>query len=123
MKREKFFKQHQYYYFGEKKPARTVERKDSAEPDGRHKIELQLSFDTEEAQQAVLQYVAEINNLHEVESLEDLADITTWLAGYLAALLMAEVVDMEQAEQLKNLLNIASQQQARRLNARYGKRG
>lgn len=49
MEREKFFEQRQHYYFGEKKPEKTVERKDSVEADGRHKIELSLAFDNEEA--------------------------------------------------------------------------
>jgi hypothetical protein len=113
MKREKFFEQRQHYYFGEKKPEKTVERKDSVEPDGRHKIELSLAFDNEEEQKAVLLFIAKVNGLHEVKDLGELTARTNWLNGYIAALHAIEALDYEQAEQLANLLEIASKQQAR----------
>lgn len=113
MKREKFFEQRQHYYFSEKKPEKTVERKDSVEPDGRHKIELSLAFDNEETQKAVLLFIAKLNGLHEVKDLGELTARANWLNGYIAALHAIEALDYEQAEQLTNLLEIASKQQAR----------
>ena len=122
MEREKFFEQRQHYCFDEKKPEKTVERKDSVEADGRHKIELSFAFDNEEAQKAVLRFIAEVNELHEIKSLGDIAAATTWLNGYITALKEAKVIDEEQATQLLNILDIASRQQYKLITARQ-KRG
>ena len=114
MEREKFFEQRQHYCFDEKKPEKTVERKDS--------IELSFAFDNEEAQKAVLRFIAEVNELHEIKSLGDIAAATTWLNGYITALKEAKVIDEEQATQLLNILDIASRQQYKLITARQ-KRG
>ena len=51
--------------------------------------------------------------MHEVKDLGELTARTNWLNGYIAALHAIEALDYEQAEQLANLLEIASKQQAR----------
>lgn len=122
MEREKFFEQRQHYCFGEKKPEKTVERKDSVEVDGRRKIEVSLAFDNEEAQKAVLRFIAEVNGLHEVKDLGELIARINWLNGYIAALHAVEALDYEQAEELANLLEIASKQQARILEVNRTKK-
>ena len=115
MERDEFFNRQRHYYFGEKKPDKSVERKDSVEPDGRHKIELTLAFDNEEAQRAVVRFLGDINGLHEVREVGELTARVNWLNGYIAALYAAGVIDEEQAQQLADLLGIASKQQARLL--------
>lgn len=115
MERNDFYNRQRHYYFGEKKPDKSVERKDSIEPDGRHKIELTLAFDNEEAQRAVVRFLGDINGLHEVREVGELTARVNWLNGYIAALYAAGVIDEEQAQQLADLLGIASKQQARLL--------
>ena len=115
MERNDFYNRQRHYYFGEKKPDKSVERKDSVEPDGRHKIELTLAFDNEEAQRAVVRFIGDINGLHEVREVGELTARVNWLNGYIAALYAAGVIDEEQAQQLADLLGIASKQQARLL--------
>ena len=115
MERNDFYNRQRHYYFGEKKPEKRVERKDSVEPDGRHKIELTLAFDNEEAQRAVVRFIGDINGLHEVREVGELTARVNWLNGYIAALYAAGVIDEEQAQQLADLLGIASKQQARLL--------
>lgn len=115
MERNDFYNRQRHYYFGEKKPDKSVERKDSVEPDGRHKIELTLAFDNEEAQRAVVRFLGDINGLHEVREVGELTARVNWLNGYIAALYAAGVIDEEQAQQLADLLGIASKQQARLL--------
>lgn len=115
MERNDFYNRQRHYYFGEKKPDKSVERKDSVEPDGRHKIELTLAFDNEEAQRAVVRFLGDINGLHEVREVSELTARVNWLNGYIAALYAAGVIDEEQAQQLADLLGIASKQQARLL--------
>lgn len=115
MERDEFFNRQRHYYFGEKQPEKSVERKDSVEPDGRHKIELTLAFDNEEAQRAVVRFLGDINGLHEVREVGELTARVNWLNGYIAALYAAGVIDEEQAQQLADLLGIASKQQARLL--------
>ena len=115
MERNDFYNRQRHYYFGEKKPEKSVERKDSVEPDGRHKIELTLAFDNEEAQRAVVRFIGDINGLHEVREVGELTARVNWLNGYIAALYAAGVIDEEQAQQLADLLGIASKQQARLL--------
>lgn len=115
MERNDFYNRQRHYYFGEKKPEKSVERKDSVEPDGRHKIELTLAFDNEEAQRAVVRFLGDINGLHEVREVGELTARVNWLNGYIAALYAAGVIDEEQAQQLADLLGIASKQQARLL--------
>lgn len=115
MERNDFYNRQRNYYFGEKKPEKSVERKDSVEPDGRHKIELTLAFDNEEAQRAVVRFLGDINGLHEVREVGELTARVNWLNGYIAALYAAGVIDEEQAQQLADLLGIASKQQARLL--------
>lgn len=115
MERNDFYNRQRHYYFREKKPEKSVERKDSVEPDGRHKIELTLAFDNEEAQRAVVRFLGDINGLHEVREVGELTARVNWLNGYIAALYAAGVIDEEQAQQLADLLGIASKQQARLL--------
>lgn len=115
MERNDFYNRQRHYYFGEKKPEKSIERKDSVEPDGRHKIELTLAFDNEEAQRAVVRFIGDINGLHEVREVGELTARVNWLNGYIAALYAAGVIDEEQAQQLADLLGIASKQQARLL--------
>ena len=115
MERNDFYNKQRHYYFGEKQPEKSVERKDSIEPDGRHKIELTLAFDSEEAQRAVVRFIGDINGLHEVREVGELKARVNWLNGYIAALYAAGVIDEEQAQQLADLLGIASKQQARLL--------
>ena len=115
MERNDFYNKQRHYYFGEKQPEKSVERKDSIEPDGRHKIELTLAFDSEEAQRAVVRFIGDINGLHEVREVGELTARVNWLNGYIAALYAAGVIDEEQAQQLADLLGIASKQQARLL--------
>lgn len=115
MERNDFYNRQRHYYFGEKKPEKSVERKDSVEPDGRHKVELTLAFDREEAQRAVIRFFGDINGLHEVREVGELTARVNWLNGYIAALFAAGVIDEEQAQQLADLLGIASKQQARLL--------
>ena len=115
MERNDFYNRQRHYYFGKKKPEKSVERKDSVEPDGRHKIELTLAFDSEEAQRAVVRFIGDINGLHEVREVGELTARVNWLNGYIAALYAAGVIDEEQAQQLADLLGIASKQQARLL--------
>lgn len=113
MERDEFFNRQRHYYFGEKQPEKSVERKDSVEPDGRHKVELTLAFDSEEAQRAVIRFLGDINGLHEVREVGELTARVNWLNGYIAALFAAGVIEEEQAQQLADLLGIASKQQAR----------
>lgn len=113
MERDEFFNRQRHYCFGEKQTEKSVERKDSVEPDGRHKIELTLAFDSEEAQRAVIRFFGDINGLHEVREVGELTARVNWLNGYIAALFAAGVIDEEQAQQLADLLGIASKQQAR----------
>ena len=113
MERDEFFNRQRHYCFGEKQPEKSVERKDSVEPDGRHKVELTLAFDSEEAQRAVIRFLGDINGLHEVREVGELTARVNWLNGYIAALFAAGVIDEEQAQQLADLLGIASKQQAR----------
>lgn len=115
MERNDFYNKQRHYYFGEKQPEKSVNRKDSIEPDGRHKIELTLAFDSEEAQRAVVRFIGDINGLHEVREVGELTARANWLNGYIAALYAAGVIDEEQAQQLADLLGIASKQQARLL--------
>ena len=115
MERDEFFNRQRHYCFGEKQPEKSVERKDSVEPDGRHKVELTLAFDSEEAQRAVIRFLGDINGLHEVREVGELTARVNWLNGYIAALFAAGVIDEEQAQQLADLLGIASKQQARLL--------
>lgn len=115
MERNDFYNKQRHYYFGEKQPEKSVKRKDSIEPDGRHKIELTLAFDSEEAQRAVVRFIGDINGLHEVREVGELTARANWLNGYIAALYAAGVIDEEQAQQLADLLGIASKQQARLL--------
>ena len=117
MERNDFYNRQRHYCFGEKKQEKSVERKDSVEPDGRHKIELTLAFDNEEAQRAVVRFIGDINGLHEVREVGELTARVNWLNGYIAALYAAGVIDEEQAQQLADLLGIASKQQARLLGA------
>lgn len=124
MERNDFYNRQRHYYFGEKKPDKSVERKDSVEPDGRHKIELTLAFDNEEAQRAVVRFLGDINGLHEVREVGELTARVNWLNGYIAALYAAGVIDEEQAQQLADLLGIASKQQARLLGvAKWNEKG
>lgn len=113
MERDEFFNRQRHYCFGEKQPEKSVERKDSVEPDGRHKVEVTLAFDSEEAQRAVIRFLGDINGLHEVREVGELTARVNWLNGYIAALFAAGVIDEEQAQQLADLLGIASKQQAR----------
>ena len=115
MERNDFYNRQRHYYFGEKKPEKSVERKDSVEPDGRHKIELTLAFDNEEARRVVVRFLGDINGLHEVREVGELTARVNWLNGYIAALYAAGVIDEEKAQQLADLLGIASKQQARLL--------
>lgn len=115
MENYNFFNAQRHYYFGEKQPEKSVERKDSVEPDGRHKVELTLAFDSEVAQHAVLAFMRDINKLHDITELGELEARTNFLSGYIAALYATTAVDKEQAEQLADVLAIASSQKARAL--------
>ena len=117
MERNDFYNRQRHYYFGEKQTEKRVERKDSVEPDGRRKIELTLAFDSKEAQRAVVRFIGDINGLHEVREVGELTARVNWINGYIAALYAAGVIDEEQAQQLADLLGIASKQQARLLGA------
>ena len=109
-----FFTSRQYYDFSD---ARTeppkVQRKDSVEPDGRHKVEVTLTLDSEEVQQAVLIFISEVDGLHEIKSIDTLADKTNFLGGYIAALYAMNAVDEQQADQLADLLKLSAMQQGK----------
>lgn len=116
MSYHEFLHKRQHYDFGDDRPkAPKVERKDSVEPDGRHKVELSLALETEAAQHAVIIFIREIDELHNIDNAAVLLHKVNWLEGYIAAMYATEAIDEEQAKQLDDILNLAAQQQARLL--------
>ena len=115
-----FFTSRQYYDFGD---ARTeppkVQRKDIVEPNGRHKVKVTLALDSEEAQQAVLIFITEVEGLHEIKSIDTLADKTNFLNGYIAALYAVDAVDEQQADQLADILKLSAMQQGKVLGVNW----
>lgn len=107
-----------YKKFDGDRPEKDVERKETVDKDGRHKIEITLAVDSKEAQKAVGIFCAGIEDIHKTKEPDKLADKIQWLSGYIGGIYTTNAISSEQADELTRLLVLAAKTQAKVLG--YG---
>lgn len=90
-----------HYNFGErKKTERTVKSKEYETPAGLHAVELELTVDTQEAQQAILCVIKHLEKFKELRTVQEVKENVNFINGFLCGISMVNAVSEEQAVEI-----------------------
>lgn len=105
----------------EREPVR-VKREEWKEPSGRNVVQVELRLDTQEAAQGVSTLIEQAKDFKKMENPDKVAAHATWCGGYIAALVVTELITEEQANQIQELIDRGAHAQLNRLGCKFGER-
>lgn len=101
----------------EEKAYRSVEKKAIIYPDGRHEVKIALNIKDKKAAATIETIIDEIKDLHKTKKISELIKLQYYHRGIVTGLWAMDAIDELQAEELIQLIDIATNQHIVRIRS------